>query len=99
MSESTRETVRRIAALARLEVAPAEELELARQFERILGQFRVLAALDVSGIEAQENPILPADLRRKDEPRPGFTAGKALSAAPARLEDFYRVPKTVGGAE
>ena len=97
MSESTRETVRRIAALARLEVAPAEELELARQFERILGQFRVLAALDVSGIEAQENPILPADLRRKDEPRPGLSVEQALRAAPAREGDFYRVPKTVGG--
>jgi aspartyl-tRNA(Asn)/glutamyl-tRNA(Gln) amidotransferase subunit C len=99
MSESTRETVRRIAALARLDVAPAEEAELARQFERILAQFQVLAALDVSAVEAQENPILPADQRRKDEPRPGFTAEQALASAPARVEDFYRVPKTVGGAE
>jgi len=99
MSESGIETVRRIADLARLEVRQDEALGLARQFERILAQFQVLARLDVSAVEVQQNPILPADQRRKDEPRPGFTAEQALESAPARVEDFYRVPKTVGGAE
>ena len=99
MSESGIETVLRIADLARLEVRPDEARELAGQFARILGHFEVLARLDVSAVEAQQNPILPADQRRKDEPRPGFTAEQALAGAPARVEDFYRVPKTVGGGE
>jgi aspartyl-tRNA(Asn)/glutamyl-tRNA(Gln) amidotransferase subunit C len=99
MSESPQEAVRRIASLARLEVREDEALDLARQFERILGQFRVLAALDVGEAEEAGSPIRPSDQRRKDEPRPGFTAEQALAGAPARVEAFYRVPKTVWGAE
>jgi aspartyl-tRNA(Asn)/glutamyl-tRNA(Gln) amidotransferase subunit C len=97
MSESTRETVRRIAALARLEVAPAEEAELARQFGRILEHFERLARLELDPGEAGADPARPAEQRRADEPRPGLTLEQALRAAPAREGPFYRVPKTVGG--
>jgi aspartyl-tRNA(Asn)/glutamyl-tRNA(Gln) amidotransferase subunit C len=99
MSESGIETVRRIAALARLEVGADEARELAGQFERILGHFQVLARLDVSGVEESAGALRAADQRRADEPRPCLAAEEALRNAPARVEDFYRVPKTVGGEE
>jgi len=97
MSESGIETVRRIAALARLEVGAAEARALAEQFERILGQFEHLARLDVAGIEETSGALRASDQRRADEPREGFSAEAALQNAPARVEDFYSVPKTVGG--
>lgn len=99
MNESGIETVRRIAALARLQVGDDEARALAGQFERILGQFRVLASLDVSDVEEGESPIRPAEQRRADLPRPSLPVEEALRNAPARVEDFYRVPKTVGGEE
>ena len=99
MSESGIETVRRIAALARLEVGAEESRALAEQFERILGHFERLARLDVAGIEETAGALRATDQRRADEPRAGFRAEEALRNAPARVEDFYRVPKTVGGEE
>ncbi len=99
MNEPRIETVRRMAALARLEVGEAEARELADKFERILGHFRVLARLDVSGVDEGAGPLQPADQRRADEPRPSLPLETALAQAPARVEGFYRVPKTVGGEE
>lgn len=97
MNESGIETVRAVAALARLEVGEPELREFAAQFERILGQFQVLARLDVSGVEQSPAAHPPEELRRKDEPRPSLAAEELLARAPLRFEDFYRVPKTVGG--
>jgi len=99
MSESGIETVRRIAALARLDVGAEEGRALAEQFERILGHFEALARLDVAGIEQTAVALRQSDQRRADEPREGFSAEAALRNAPARVEDFYSVPKTVGGEE
>jgi len=99
MNESGIESVRRIAALARLEVGQAEARELAQQFERILGQFQVLARLDVAGVEEAAGPPRSADQRRADLPRPSLALEQVLAQAPARVEGFYRVPKTVGGEE
>ena len=83
----------------RLLVALINPDHFATQFERILGQFQVLAALDVSGVEEGASPIRPAEQRRADLPRPSLPVEQALANAPARVEDFYRVPKTVGGEE
>jgi aspartyl-tRNA(Asn)/glutamyl-tRNA(Gln) amidotransferase subunit C len=99
MNEPGIDVVRRIAALARLEVGEAEARELAQKFERILGQFQVLARLDVTGVEEAESPLRPADQRRADLPRPSLALEQVLAQAPARVEGFYRVPKTVGGEE
>lgn len=99
MDEPGIETVRRIAALARLEVGAAEARDLAQQFERILAQFRVLSRLDVSGVEEGAGPPHSADQRRADLPRPSLPLEQVLAQAPARVEGFYRVPKTVGGEE
>ena len=99
MNEPGIDAVRRIAALARLEVGEAEARELADKFERILGQFQVLARLDVAGVEESAGPPHSADQRRADLPRPSLGLEQVLAQAPARVEGFYRVPKTVGGEE
>jgi len=99
MNEPGIETVRRIAALARLDVGEAEARELAEKFERILGQLQVLARLDVAGVEEGAGALQPADQRRADLPRPSLPLERVLAQAPARVEGFYRVPKTVGGEE
>ncbi|MBK7643808.1 MAG: Asp-tRNA(Asn)/Glu-tRNA(Gln) amidotransferase subunit GatC [Planctomycetes bacterium] len=99
MSEPRIQTVRRIAALARLEVGEEEARGLGETFERILGHFQVLARLDVSALEDEVGPIRPAEQRRADRPALSFPVELALRGAPAREDDFYRVPKTVGGEE
>jgi aspartyl-tRNA(Asn)/glutamyl-tRNA(Gln) amidotransferase subunit C len=96
MAETSKEEVRRIAALARLEVTDAEAHDFTAQFERILGQFRALAELDIVGVEPTEGAQGVFDVRRPDEPRPGLAAQDVLALAPDRDEEFFRVPRAFG---
>lgn len=97
MSRSEREAVRRIAALARLEIDAEEEERLGAQFASILDAFRSLSELDVPPAAPEPRPAgeetAPAD--RADEPRPSLPPGDLFANAPAREDDFYSVPKVV----
>ena len=89
--------MRKIADLARLDLAAAEEQALAKQFASILQHFQVLARLDVSGVEAMLGASRVAEFSREDRPRPSLPAAEMLRNAPAHTPEFYSVPKTVGG--
>ncbi len=95
--DSDVETVRRTAALARLEITDEEAERLGPQFARILAAFRVLASLDVEGAEAMTHASGEESVLRADEERPSLPVDAALSNAPRRVDDFYGVPKTIGG--
>jgi aspartyl-tRNA(Asn)/glutamyl-tRNA(Gln) amidotransferase subunit C len=92
-------TVRQIAALARLDVTPEEAARFAPELDAILLQFRSLAAAPVEGVEPMTHAAAGEDVVRADEPEPSLPVDAALSNAPARVDGFYRVPKTVGGDE
>ena len=91
--------VHSIAALARLEIRPDEATALAGQFASILNQFRGLANLDVKDVEPLASMSGAESVTRADVPVPSLTPDAILANAPERDGDFYRVPKTVGGAE
>ena len=95
--EARIELVRRAAALARLELAAAEEAVLAEEFARILEHFRVLEEVDVEGVEPMTGATRVLDVTRPDEPRAIEIAFPLLDSAPAARDGFYGVPKTVGG--
>lgn len=101
MTRSDIDTVARIAALARLDITGPEAQALAAQFSRILEQFQVLAAEDVEGVEPMLGGLPPgaSQIAREDSPRPSSPPEALLGNAPARVGDFYGVPKTVGGLE
>jgi aspartyl-tRNA(Asn)/glutamyl-tRNA(Gln) amidotransferase subunit C len=99
MSESQIDTVRAIAALARLDIEEHEAEELARQFARTLESFETLRKLDVDGVEPMIGAPGGANVLREDRAEPSFPPDRMLQNAPARVDDFYRVPKTVGGDE
>jgi aspartyl-tRNA(Asn)/glutamyl-tRNA(Gln) amidotransferase subunit C len=97
-------TVHRMAELARLDIGDEEARELGRQFASILKAFQVLSQLDLEGqIDDSTEPMVGAsgmvNVLRDDVAVPCLPPEKLLAAAPARVDDFYRVPKTVGGAE
>jgi aspartyl-tRNA(Asn)/glutamyl-tRNA(Gln) amidotransferase subunit C len=89
-------TVRRVAALARLAISDEEARTFGAQFARILEHFRVLAELDVEGVEPMAGAAGLVDVLRDDEPVASFPAEALLAAAPRRADGFYAVPKTVG---
>jgi aspartyl-tRNA(Asn)/glutamyl-tRNA(Gln) amidotransferase subunit C len=88
-----------MAALARLDITDDEARELALQLERILAHFRMLTELDVEGVEPMLGASGAVNVLRDDVPKPSLPPAQVLAAAPLRVGDFYRVPKTVGGDE
>lgn len=99
MQDQDLETVRRVAALSRLALDEHELAGMAKTFARTLEHFQVLARLDVEGVEPTTGAALLADVTRADEPRPSLAPELLLANAPERVDDFYSVPKTVGGEE
>jgi aspartyl-tRNA(Asn)/glutamyl-tRNA(Gln) amidotransferase subunit C len=91
------EEVRRIAALARLELTPAEETLFAGQLSAILDYVKQLEALDVTGVEPMTHALAAGDAPplRDDEVRPGLPADRALAAAPARAGTCFQVPRII----
>ena len=91
-----RDTVRKIAALARLEVPASEEDRLVRELGAILTYVAQLQALDVSGIEptSQVTEGVPP-VPRSDEEIACDVRGEALGQAPDRDGDYFRVPRVV----
>lgn len=89
-------TVEKIAALARLQLDPAEEERMVRELQAILAYVEQLQAVDVAGIEptSQVTEGTPPALR-PDEERPCDVRDEALAQAPDRDGDYFRVPQVV----
>ena len=96
---SAQPDVLHIASLARLSLDPAKSGELAAQFERILAAFQTLTQLDLEGVEPMTRPTDTSDVLRDDRERPSLPQEEALANAPARVDGFYSVPKTIGGEQ
>ena len=90
-----KETARRVAHLARIEVAEAELEPLARELSGILGFMEELNAVDVAGVEPMSS-VTPMQLwRREDAVTDGGYPDKVLENAPDARAGFFTVPKVV----
>jgi aspartyl-tRNA(Asn)/glutamyl-tRNA(Gln) amidotransferase subunit C len=89
-------TVRKIAALARLELEASEEERAVRELGAILAYVEQLQTLEVSKIEptSQVTEGEPPPLRM-DKARPCEVREEALAQAPDREDDYFRVPQVV----
>lgn len=90
-----KETARRAAHLARIEVAEADLDHLAQELSNILGFMEQLAEVDVDGVEPMTS-VTPMRLKRRaDVVTDGNMQDKILSNAPDAREGFFAVPKVV----
>ena len=88
-------TVRRIASLARIEVADADLETAAGQLSGILNWIEQLKEVDTSSVAPMTGGT---DLKlqwRKDTVNDGGLADQVLTNAPDRHEHFFAVPKVV----
>jgi aspartyl-tRNA(Asn)/glutamyl-tRNA(Gln) amidotransferase subunit C len=91
------DVVRRIAALARLELTP-EEVELfSRQLGDILNYVDELRAIDTTGVEPTSHPLAAAPAWREDEPVPSLDRDAVLRGAPGAspAAGLFKVPKVL----
>jgi aspartyl-tRNA(Asn)/glutamyl-tRNA(Gln) amidotransferase subunit C len=91
----TREDVRRVAELARLELSADEEGRLVGELDAILGYVAKLAGLDVSEVPPTANALDVGGAFREDEVTNAPDAEHLLANAPDRWQSFFRVPKII----
>ncbi len=96
---SPTDLVVQVADLARLDMGRDEAAAFGPQLAAILVQFEALARAPVEGVELMSTAAAGENVVRADDPAPSLAVDAALANAPARVDDFYRVPKTVGGDE
>jgi len=91
----TVDMVEHVAKLSRLEFSQPEKELFAGQLDAILSYVDKLNELDTTGIEPTSHVLPINNVFRADEPSPSLTPDEALSNAPERSGDFYRVPKII----
>lgn len=90
-----KDTARRVAHLARIEVAETDLDTLAQELSGILGFMEQLNEVDVDGVEPMTS-VTPMELKRRtDVVTDGGYPEKILKNAPDAREGFFAVPKVV----
>lgn len=89
----TRDTVRHVAKLARLELSEQEETQLTEQLGAILGYVEQLSEVDTAGVEPTAHALPLVNVLRPDEPRPSLSQAEVLQNAPASEQGMFRVPR------
>jgi len=90
-----RETVLKMAHLARLEVAENEVKGISEDMERILTFIDKLNELDTSEVEPLVYMSHEVGVMRADEVIQSISHEEALLNAPAKDSVFFRVPKVI----
>jgi aspartyl-tRNA(Asn)/glutamyl-tRNA(Gln) amidotransferase subunit C len=90
-----RDTVRRVARLARIAVSDDEIEPLQAQLNGILGFIEQLREVDVEGVEPMTTVVATAMKMRDDVVTEGGNAKAVTANAPASADGFFEVPKVV----
>ncbi|KAA8964000.1 Asp-tRNA(Asn)/Glu-tRNA(Gln) amidotransferase subunit GatC [Mycobacterium sp.] len=99
MSTISRDEVAHLARLARLALTDDELDSFAGQLDAILTHVSQIQAVDVSGVEATDNPLTSVNVTRRDEPTPCLTQREALSGAPEAVDGRFAVPQILGESQ
>lgn len=91
----SREAVRHIALLARLELSEAEETTFGEQLSHILKYFEKLTSLDTESVEPTAHVVDVAAAFRDDVVTNPPATEEFRANAPARDGDFFKVPKII----
>ena len=95
MAEIDRATVEHVAKLSRLALSEEELALFETQLSNILGHFDKLNELDTNGVEPLSHPLGLRNVFRGDDVKPSAPREEALSNAPARTDEAYKVPVVV----
>lgn len=91
-----RETLHKIAHLARLDVRPDEETELLNSLNAVLNWMAQLSEVDTTGVEPLTHLSSETNVLRDDVVGDHLPREQALANAPQHDEQFFKVPKVLG---
>ncbi len=96
MPELSRDEVRHLADLARIDLSDAELDHLAPQLNVILEAVASIQGVAGDEVPATSHPIPMTNVFREDVIRPSLTPAQALACAPATEDDKFSVPRILG---
>jgi aspartyl-tRNA(Asn)/glutamyl-tRNA(Gln) amidotransferase subunit C len=88
--------VRHIGKLSRIELTDEQVQTFARQLGDVLEYFDKLQQLDTENVAPMAHAVELTNVLADDTPREGLSTEQALTNAPQRQGEFFRVPKVLG---
>ena len=95
MTKITKEEVKKVAHLARLELNENEINHHAEQLEKILGYIRQLEKIDTDDIPCTTRAIEVVNVFRKDKSESSDCTQELLELGPSRENTYFKVPKII----
>ena len=95
MAKITNDTVDKLATLSRLEFDGKDKVEIRGDLNRMLDFVDKLNELDTSGVEPLIYLSDEKNVLRADEMNRTISQKEALSNAPKKDSDYFKVPKVV----
>ncbi|MCL2457245.1 MAG: Asp-tRNA(Asn)/Glu-tRNA(Gln) amidotransferase subunit GatC [Desulfobulbus sp.] len=92
----TREEVRHVAQLARLDLSVAEVDRMTGQLNAILTYMSKLDQLDTTGVAVTTHTQQVVNAFRDDEVRPSLLRQQVLNGAPEQNGESFVVPRVIG---
>ncbi|SRR5690606_3989954 len=93
----TKKDVEHIAELARLKFTEQELENFTHDMNEILSYVEKLNELDTEKVEPLSHPVEGINAFREDVVKPSTSTEDALKNAPAKDDQFFKVPKVIGG--
>jgi aspartyl-tRNA(Asn)/glutamyl-tRNA(Gln) amidotransferase subunit C len=91
----TRGDVEQVARLARLALTDDEIDAITPQLAAIIGYVETLNGLDTTDVEPTSHAVPISNAFRDDQVTPSLEVDAALANAPARIADYFLVPKVI----
>ena len=95
MTKISREEVKKVAKLARLELNENEANNHAKQLEKILDYIKQLEKINTENIPCTTRAIEVVNSFREDEHENYENSEQLLDLAPSREDKFFKVPKII----
>jgi aspartyl-tRNA(Asn)/glutamyl-tRNA(Gln) amidotransferase subunit C len=96
MAAISRDDVAHLAKLARIEMTPSELDHMASELDQILGAVKRVQEVASADISPTSHPLSMSNVFREDVVKPSLSNDEALSGAPAKAEDRFKVPQILG---
>ena len=93
MTKISKEEVKKVAKLARLELNEDEINNHAGQMEKILEYIKQLEKINTDNVPCTTRAIEVVNVLRKDEKKEYDNSEELLNLAPSKENNFYKVPK------
>ncbi len=91
----SKKEVEHVALLARLALSEEEKEKFTKQLSQVLDHAEKIKKLDTSNVFPTSHVIPLRNVFREDKAKPSFSEEKALSNAPEKENQAFKVPKIV----